>query len=70
MADESEMEQAVEAAKEAARGALFRRHAVFWFDLGVPQTEGCYGWHRCSFEGEHEGDHMCADGHFCPQSDY
>jgi hypothetical protein len=43
------------------------QHGVAWFDLSVDKTEHCYGWHLCCFEYPHEGDHMCVDGHFCPQ---
>lgn len=44
-------------------------HGVAWFDLTVPQSAYCYGWHICCFEEEHEGDHLCIDGHTCGQEE-
>lgn len=40
---------------------------VVWFDPTTGKSEHCFGWHQCCFEEAHDGDHMCVDGHFCPQ---
>lgn len=52
---------------------MARGCGTFWFCLDDwdPSAEdpeaSCRGWHRCCFEGPHEGAHLCEHGHFCEQ---